>query len=67
MVKSNMSRIRRDDVVDGPVESEGGRRPSTLSTGQNGAATGAASGPLTSGQRWSVSRKREVVVRLLRG
>ena len=68
MVKSNMSRIRRDDVADGPVGSEGGRRPSALSTGQNGTATGlAASGPLTSRQRWSVNRKREVVLRLLRG
>ena len=27
----------------------------------------AASGPLAPGQRWSVSRKREVVLRLLRG
>jgi len=26
-----------------------------------------ATGPLTEGQRWSVSRKREVVLRLLRG
>ena len=68
MVKSNMSRIRRDDVADGPVGSEGGRGPSALSTGQNGTATGvAASGRLTSGQRWSVNRKREVVLRLLRG
>src|SRR4051794_23805206 len=68
MVKSNMSRIRRDDVVDGPVGNEGGRSPSALSTGQNGTATVfAASGRLTSGQRWSVNRKREVVLRLLRG
>jgi transposase len=67
MVKSNMSRIIRHDVTDGPVGSEGGRRPSALSTGHNGAATGyAASGPLTPNQRWSVSRKREVVLRLLR-
>jgi uncharacterized protein HemY len=26
-----------------------------------------ASGPLTAGQRWSVNRKRDVVLRLLRG
>ena len=45
MVKSSMSRIMRSDVVDAPVGSEGGRRPSTLSTGHNGAG-GAASGPL---------------------
>jgi transposase len=68
MVKSNMSRIRRHDVADGPVGSEGGQSPSALSIGQNGTATGfAASGPLTSGQRWSVNRKRDVVLRLLRG
>ena len=58
----------RSDVVDAPVGREGGRSPSALSTGQNGAAAGsAASGPLMPGQRWSMSRKREVVLRLLRG
>ena len=68
MVKSSMSRIMRNDVADAPVGSEGGRGPSALSTGQNGAAAGrAASRPLAPGQRWSVSRKREVVLRLLRG
>ena len=66
MVKSSMNRIIRNDVADGPVGSEGGRRPSTLSTGHNGAGS-AVSGPLAQGQRWSVSRKREVVLRLLRG
>src|SRR6476646_8227764 len=53
--------------ADGPVGSEGGRRPSALSMGHNGAAESATSGPLTSGRRWSVNRKREVVLRLLRG
>jgi transposase len=68
MVKSSMSRIMRNDVADGPVGREGGRSPSALSTGQNGTATGcAAGGPLTPGQRWSVNRKREAVLRLLRG
>jgi transposase len=68
MVKSSMNRIMRNDVADAPVGSEGGRSPSTLSTGENGAeARCAASVPLASGQRWSVSRKREVVLRLLRG
>ena len=66
MVNSSMSRIMQNDVADGPVGSEGGRRPSTLSTGHNGAG-GAASGPLAPGQRWSVNRKREAVLRLLRG
>jgi transposase len=67
-VKSRMNRIMRNDVADGPVVSEDGRRPSALSIGHNGAAAGCApSGPLAPGQRWSVSRKREVVLRLLRG
>jgi transposase len=66
VVKSNMSRIIRHDAGDGLVGSEGGRRPSTLPTGHNGAGS-AASGPLAPGQRWSVTRKREVVLRLLRG
>ena len=65
---NSMVRIKRNDVADVPVGSEGGRSPSALSTGQNGAGAGfAASGPLTPGQRWSVSRKRELVLRLLRG
>jgi transposase len=68
MVKSNMNRIMRNDVADGPVGNEGGRSPSALSTGHNGTTAGrASSGPLTPGQRWSVSRKREVVLCLLRG
>ena len=47
MVKSSMNRIMQNDVADAPVGSEGGRRPSALSPGQNGAAAGcAASGPL---------------------
>ena len=66
MVKSSMSKTVRNDVADGLVGSEGGRRPSTLSTGHNGAGS-AASGRLAPGQRWSVTRKREVVLRLLRG
>ena len=53
---------------DGPVVSEGGRSPSTLNTGQGGPArAGASSGPLAPGQRWSAGRKREVVLRLMRG
>jgi hypothetical protein len=63
MMKSSMSKIEPNDANDGPVVSEGGRRPSTLSTGHGGAGQGA----LAPGQRWSVGRKREVVLRLLRG
>ena len=41
---------------------EGGRRPTRV-----GPAGGATRGGLAPGQRWSVARKREVVLRLLRG
>jgi transposase len=68
MVKCSMNEIERENAADGPVVSEGRRRPSTLSTGQDGAAQGTPKpGPLAPGQRWSVARKREVVLRLLRG
>ncbi len=53
-------------AVDGPVDSEGGRSPSMLSTGRAAEPT-PATGPLAPGQRWSVARKREVVLRLMRG
>jgi transposase len=43
------------------VEAEGARRASGAST-DDGAAV-----PLASGQRWTVSRKREVVLRMFRG
>ena len=53
----------RVDADDAPVGRVGGRRPSTLSTGED--APGA--GPLRPGQRWSVARKRAVVLRLISG
>jgi len=64
-----MNEIDRLDAVDGPVVSEGGRSPSTLSTGRAGpsAAIAPQPGPLAPGQRWSVGRKREAVLRLMRG
>ncbi len=43
-----------------PVVNEVGRSPSTFSTGGK-------AGPLAPGQRWSVRRKRDVVLRLLCG
>src|SRR5919206_125316 len=69
MVNCSMKQNDRDDVVDGPVVSGGGRSPSTLSTGQGAppVMAGTTLGPLAPGQRWSVARKREVVLRLLRG
>ena len=74
MVKLSMNEIERTAAAaDGPVVSEGGCSPSTLSTGQRATSQGgtppAASRPglLAPGQRWSAGRKREVVLRLLRG
>jgi hypothetical protein len=68
-MKSSMNRIDRPDAVGGPVVSEGGRSPSTLSTGRAApsAAIAPQPGPLAPGQRWSVGRKREVVLRLMCG
>ncbi len=68
MVRCSMDQDDRAETGDGPVVSEGGRSPSALSTGQGGPArAGAALGPLAPGQRWSAARKREVVLRLMRG
>ena len=68
-MKSSMNENDRPDAVDGPVVSEGGRSPSALATGRAApsAPGGAKPGLLAPGQRWSVARKREVVLRLLRG
>ena len=41
---------------------EGGRRPTGVAP-----ADGVTTGGLAPGQRWSVARKRDVVLRLLRG
>lgn len=56
-------------AVVGPVVRVGGRSPSTLSTGCAPAVAAEApgTGPLMPGQRWSVARKRAVVLRLLGG
>ena len=68
-MKSSMNEIDRPDAVDGPVVSEGGRSPSTLSKGRAApsAAIAPQPGPLAPGQRWSVGRKREAVLRLMCG
>lgn len=63
MMKSSMSKIETNDVMVGPAVSEGGPNPSTLSPGHG--CVGQRG--LAPGQRWSVGRKREVVLRLLRG
>ncbi len=68
MVKSSMAEIEGRDAADGPVVGGGGRGPSKPSPGRGGTGDGAARpGPLAPGQRWSAVRKREVVLRLLRG
>src|SRR3982750_605349 len=69
MIRCSMDQNDRDEAVDGPVVSEGGRSPSTLSPGQGTplAGGGTRQGPLAPGQRWSAARKREVVLRLMRG
>ena len=68
-MKSSMNGIDRPDAVGGPVVSAGGRGPSTLTTGRAApsAAIAPQPGPLAPGQRWSVGRKREVVLRLMCG
>lgn len=55
------------DSVAAPVGRVGGRRPSTLSTGADASSSAPETGPLGPGQRWSLARKRGVVLRLLRG
>lgn len=72
-----MSTMKKIDqtAASASVVSEGGRSPSTLSTDRPSLETEATNieraaptvGPLAPGRRWSVARKREVVLRLLRG
>jgi hypothetical protein len=51
------------DVAVGAVGSEGERRSSALSTAPDDRPVA----PLAPGQRWSLARKREVVLRLMQG
>lgn len=53
--------MKQRTLVEHPGEAEGGRRPTVDSPG------GGAVRALAPGQRWSAARKREVVLRLLRG
>ena len=68
-MKPSMNENDRLDAVDVPVVSAGGRGPSPLSTGRAAPLAPAAPkpSPLAPGQRWSAGRKREVVLRLMRG
>jgi transposase len=65
---TQMNAQDRVAAVDEPVVRVGGRSPSTLSTGCASTAPAEPPGiaPLAPGQRWSVARKRAVVLRLLR-
>ncbi len=54
--------IEKKVAVDGPVATEGEHGSSPFSPGQVSPAD-----PLRFGQRWAVARKREGVLRLLRG
>ena len=63
-MKAMRREIEGTDVAAAPVVSEGGRSP-TLSTGLPGMTPNPSTiGPSAPGQRWSVGRKREVVLRL---
>ena len=58
----------RGAAVDAPVGRVGGGSPSTLSTGQAASAGERPEvGPFGHGQRWSVARKKAVVMGMLRG
>lgn len=68
MMKSSMNQIETNDVNDdsevGGVERSSSRQsPGHAFPGQGTTRQG----PLAPGQRWSVARKREVVLGLLRG
>ena len=59
-----MAKEQEVDQVRGDVSpggTEGGRRPTGVPPGE------VAARPLAQGQRWTAARKREVVLRLLRG
>ena len=56
-------RDQRDGCGVGAVGSEGERRSSTLSTARDDETIAA----LAPGQRWSLARKREVVLRVMQG
>jgi len=64
-----MSNEKRDERSDDrgiqPGATEGGRSLTGVAPGS--AAGGSGAGPLEPGQRWTVTRKREVVLRVMRG
>ena len=58
-----MDKFEATDVAVGAVGSEGERRSSALSPARDDESVA----PLAPGQRWSLSRKRDVVLRLMQG
>ena len=66
MMKSSMNQIETSEANDEPLASKGERSSSRLSLKHAGTVQ-ARRAPLAAGQRWSVARKREVVLGLLRG
>ena len=68
MMKSSMNQIEPTDVNDDPEVSRVARSSSRQSPGHAVPGQGPPRrAPLAAGQRWSVARKREVVLGLLRG
>lgn len=59
--EDDMQKTGRDEGRETPGSSEGARRATGEDPGE------AKAGPLGPGQRWSVARKREVALRILRG
>jgi len=57
---------RSEDRGNQPGATEGGRSPTGVAPG-GAAATNGSVGPLQPGERWTATRKRDVVIRLLRG
>jgi len=68
MMKSSMNQIETNDVNDDPEVSRVERSSSRQSPDHAFPGQGTTRrAPLAAGQRWSVARKREVVLGLLRG
>lgn len=68
MMKPSMTQIETNDVNDDPEVSRVERSSSRQSPGHAVPGQGTPRrAPLAAGQRWSVARKREVVLGLLRG
>ena len=71
MMKSSMNQIETNEANDEPLASKGerskGERSLSRLSPEHAGTCQARRAPLAPGQRWSVARKREVVLGLLRG